>query len=169
MFNLFGKKKQEPEQKQKRMAVASPMNGKVISICDVPDPVFSQKLVGDGYAVDPTSGIVTAPVSGELVQLFPTKHAFGIKTPEGLEVLVHVGIDTVQLKGEGFSSFASVGDQVTAGQKILEVDLEVLKQAGKSTITPVIITNMTEVKSLESCENQIIIESGNPMFVVELI
>lgn len=152
MFSLF-KKKNSPGETAKAEAkqvleVATAMSGAVIDLADVPDPVFSGKMVGEGFAIEPVSGEVVAPVSGELVQLFPTRHAFGIKTDEGLEVLVHVGIDTVQLKGEGFESFVQVGERVVKGQRVLMVDLEVLKAAGKSTITPVIITNMTEVKSL---------------------
>lgn len=169
MFNLFGKKKEEAQPAARRQGVAAPMDGKMIPIGDVPDPVFSQKLVGDGFAIEPSNGIVTAPVSGELVQLFPTKHAFGIKTAEGLEVLVHVGIDTVQLKGEGFASFATVGDQVKQGQIILEVDLEVLKNAGKSIITPVIITNMTDIKSIEICGDTGFAESGKITLEVEFL
>lgn len=144
MFNLFGKKKTAPG-----ISVATAMNGVIIDLAQVPDPVFSGKMVGDGFAIEPISGDVLAPVTGELVQLFPTKHAFGLRTAEGLEILVHVGIDTVQLKGEGFTAHAAVGDQVTQGQKILSVDLAHLEAAGKSTVTPVIITNMTEVTGFE--------------------
>lgn len=148
MFNLF--KKNSDVSAASEIEILSPMSGKIIDITEVPDPVFSQKMVGDGFAVEPTSGEVLAPVSGTLVQLFPTKHAFGILTQSGLEVLVHVGIDTVDLKGKGFEALAEVGSVVTAGTPILKVDLAVLSENGKSTTTPVVITNMAEVKSL-SC------------------
>lgn len=146
MFNLFKKKE------TKTLLISAPMAGEVTALENVPDPVFSGKMVGEGFAVKPTDGSVFAPVSGEIVQLFPTKHAFGIKTTEGLEVLVHVGIDTVQLKGEGFVAHVSTGDQVTVGQLVLSVDLEVVEAAGKSTVTPVIVTNMTEVEQMTICD-----------------
>lgn len=146
MFNLFKKKE------SKDLLVMSPMNGQIIALENVPDPVFSGKMVGEGFAVEPSEGLVFAPVSGEIVQLFPTKHAFGIRTEEGLEVLVHVGIDTVQLKGEGFTAHVGTGDKVSQGQLVLTVDLELLKSAGKSTATPVIVTNMTEVADMKMVE-----------------
>lgn len=147
MFKFFGKK--EETNSSKTIEVVTPMSGVVLELTDVPDPVFSGKMVGDGFAIEPISGSVLAPVSGQVVQIFPTNHAFGIRTEEGLEILVHVGIDTVQLKGEGFTAFIKAGDQVVQGQKVLEVDLAVLKNAGKSIITPVVITNLTEVAHFE--------------------
>lgn len=144
MFNLFNKKS------AKTVALYAAMKGDILALEAVPDPVFSGKMVGDGFAVAPVEGIVYAPVSGEVVQLFPTKHAFGIRTAEGLEVLVHVGIDTVQLGGEGFTAFVEKGSVVTQGQKILEVDLAVLEAKGKSTVTPVIVTNMTVVAEIKA-------------------
>ena len=147
MFKFFGKK--EETKSSKTIEVVTPMSGVVLELTDVPDPVFSGKMVGDGFAIEPISGSVLAPVSGQVVQIFPTNHAFGIRTEEGLEILVHVGIDTVQLKGEGFTAFIKAGDQVVQGQKVLEVDLAVLKNAGKSIITPVVITNLTAVAHFE--------------------
>lgn len=142
MFNLFKKKESQSQW------VNSPIQGRIEALDSVPDPVFAGKMVGDGFAVKPTNGMVYAPISGEVVQLFGTKHAFGIRSSEGLEVLVHVGIDTVQLKGEGFEAHVATGDQVAQGQLVLSVDLEAIEAAGKSTITPVIVTNMTEVSEL---------------------
>ncbi len=147
MFKFFSKK--DENKIAGYIDVMTPMDGVVIDLTDVPDPVFSGKMVGDGFAIEPTNGVVLAPVSGEVVQIFPTNHAFGIRTEEGLEILVHVGIDTVQLKGEGFTPFIQTGDRVTQGQKVLEVDLSVLKNAGKSIVTPVVITNLTEVAHFE--------------------
>lgn len=167
MFNLFGKKKGS-EPAVKTISVATAVSGKFIALEEVPDPVFSGKMVGEGFAVEPENGIIAAPVSGELTSLFPTKHAFGIKTSEGLEVLVHVGIDTVQLKGEGFTAFAQIGEVVQVGQKILEVDLAVLKEAGKSTITPVIVTNMTEVKQMEVVKNLSNLEADTVVLAVTM-
>ncbi len=140
MFGLF---------KKKTLQLDKPMEGSVVDITTVPDAVFSQKMVGDGFAVNPTAGTVKAPCSGKLVQIFPTNHAFGIVTEEGVEVLVHIGIDTVELGGEGFERLVEPGVQVTAGQAIIEVDLDVLKSHDKSIITPVVITTPDKVKAID--------------------
>lgn len=154
MFNLF-KKKDSPS-----AWVHNPIRGRILALDTVPDPVFAGKMVGDGFAVEPLDGMVYAPVSGEVVQLFATKHAFGIRTKEGLEVLVHVGIDTVQLKGEGFTAHVATGDQVAQGQLMLTVDLEHLKAAGKSTVTPVIVTNMAEVLQMQVMTDMLDLEKA---------
>lgn len=140
MFGIF---------KKKTLSLKSPMDGEVIDITKVPDAVFSQKMVGDGFAVSPTNGSVKAPCKGKIAQIFPTNHAFGIVTEEGVEVLVHIGIDTVELKGEGFMRIAEVGAQVNEGDEIVRVDLEVLKANEKSMVTPVVITTPDKVKSID--------------------
>jgi PTS system glucose-specific IIA component len=106
-------------------------------------------MVGDGVAVYPESDLVVAPVAGTLTQVFPTGHAFGVTTPEGLEVLVHIGIDTVQLKGEGFTVLAEQGQPVSVNTPIVRLDLSLLRQRAKSLVTPVIVTNMAKVASIE--------------------
>lgn len=105
-------------------------------------------MLGDGFAVEPTAGRVVAPCAGRVTQIFPTSHAIGIETAEGLELLIHVGIDTVELKGAGFTRAVEAGAAVSAGDLLLEVDLEAVRAAGKSTVIPVIITNMEKVKEL---------------------
>jgi len=120
---------------------AAPMSGKLLPIHEVPDEVFSQKMMGDGFAIEPSEGVVLSPVDGTVVNLFPTKHAIGIKSDEGQEILIHVGIDTVKLDGKGFETFVSEGDKVTKGQKLLNVDLDFIAKEAKSTITPVVFTN----------------------------
>lgn len=122
----------------------SPMTGKLIPITEVEDQVFSQKIMGDGFAIWPTEGTVVSPVDGEIVNIFPTKHAVGIRSKQGREILIHVGIDTVNLKGKGFESFVSEGDAVTRGQKLLEVDLDYVKEHATSIVTPVVFTNLQE-------------------------
>lgn len=122
--------------------VLSPIDGKIIQIEKVPDQTFAEKLLGDGFAVIPSGNSIYAPADGEITVLFPTKHAFAITTKEGLELLVHIGIDTVALNGEGFTAYVSQGDKVQKGDKILTLDSEFIKSKGKSLITPVIITNM---------------------------
>ncbi|AMC93206.1 hypothetical protein AOC36_04230 [Erysipelothrix larvae] len=115
--------------------------GSIITLGQVSDPVFSNKMVGDGYAIEPSEGLIYAPCDGEITVAFPTKHAYGIKTPKGVEVLIHLGIDTVQLNGAGFVSHVGVGDVVKKGQLIAEMDLELIRSKGKETTSMVIITS----------------------------
>lgn len=136
---LFGKKENAVEQ------ITAPINGKVLDITEVPDPVFSQKMMGEGIAIDPTDGQVVSPIDGEVVQVFPTKHAVGLKTKSGLEILIHIGLETVALNGEGFESFVQAGDKVKRGDKLISFDLEFIREKAASTITPMIITNTDEV------------------------
>lgn len=128
--------------------VASVADGDVIAITDVKDPVFSQKMMGDGYAVEPENGNIYAPVSGLITSVFPTKHAVGLLTDEGLEVLVHVGLDTVALNGAPFSAKVSDGQRVQAGDLLLVADLEAIKSAERETTTVVAFTNTAEIKSV---------------------
>lgn len=128
--------------------VASVADGDVIAITDVKDPVFSQKMMGDGYAVEPENGNIYAPVSGLVTSVFPTKHAVGLLTDEGLEVLVHVGLDTVALNGAPFSAKVTDGQRVQAGDLLLVADLEAIKSAERETTTVVAFTNTAEIKSV---------------------
>lgn len=128
--------------------VYAPISGHSITITDVPDPVFSEKMMGEGMAVEPDirTHTVVAPVAGEVIQLATTKHAFGVRSELGEEVLVHIGLDTVELKGSGFSSLVNVGDHVTAGQPVMKVDFDYISKQGKGTVVPIIITNTSENK-----------------------
>ncbi|MEE0940858.1 MAG: PTS glucose transporter subunit IIA, partial [Bifidobacteriaceae bacterium] len=105
------------------------------------DETFAQRILGEGVAVEPSEGIFTAPVSGELTTVAGSKHAFGIKTDDGVEILVHIGIDTVQLNGKGFVTNLKVGDKVNKGDKLADADLNLIKEAGYKTITAVTVTN----------------------------
>lgn len=125
--------------------VVSAAAGNVMPISAVNDPVFSGKMMGDGFAVSPTIGRVVAPVSGKVKILFPTKHAIGLETKEGMEVLVHMGIDTVSLDGKPFKIAVSEGESVSAGQEIAQVDLQALKDAGKEDTIIVAFTNADQV------------------------
>ena len=118
--------------------------GSVVSITEVNDAVFSQKMMGDGFAVYPSANDVVSPVDGVVTSTFPTKHAIGIKTDDGIEVLVHMGIDTVELKGEGFELFVEEGQTIQAGDKLAEMNLEMIKAAGKDTAIMVVFTNLTD-------------------------
>ncbi|MGL4522494.1 MAG: glucose-specific PTS transporter subunit IIBC [Bacilli bacterium] len=126
----------------------APLSGELLPITEVPDEVFAGKMTGDGYAIKPNSGIVVAPTDAEVIVVFPSKHAIGLKTTDGLELIIHVGLDTVKLNGEGFTTHVAAGDKVTAGQKLLEFDLEFIKNNAKSSITPFIITNLPDGTSV---------------------
>ena len=130
-------------------AIQTVATGKVISITEVADAVFSQKIMGDGFAIIPSGTDVISPVDGTITSVFPTKHAIGIKTENGIEVLVHMGIDTVELKGEGFELFVEEGQEIKAGDKLAEMNLETVKEAGKDTAIVVVFTNLTENKTFE--------------------
>ncbi len=122
----------------------SPITGELMDITEVPDQVFSGKMMGDGFAILPEEGMIVSPVDGKIVNVFPTKHALGIESKGGREILIHVGIDTVKLQGEGFESLVKEGDQVEAGQPLLKVDLDFIKANAPSIITPIVFTNLKE-------------------------
>ncbi|KQU56339.1 MULTISPECIES: glucose-specific PTS transporter subunit IIBC [Rossellomorea] len=122
----------------------APITGELKDITEVPDQVFSGKMMGDGFAILPEEGMIVSPVDGKIVNVFPTKHALGIESKGGREILIHVGIDTVKLQGEGFESLVKEGDQVEAGQPLLKVDLDFIKANAPSIITPIVFTNLKE-------------------------
>ncbi|BDG68311.1 PTS system, sucrose-specific IIABC component [Enterococcus innesii] len=126
----------------------APADGKVVAITEVSDPVFSQKMMGDGFAVQPTNGTIYAPVAGKISSIFETKHAIGILTPGGAEVLVHMGLDTVELKGAPFEVLVSEGDTVTPETKLAVMDLDAVTAAGKQTDVLTVITNAEKVRQL---------------------
>ncbi|MBU6376570.1 MAG: glucose PTS transporter subunit IIA [Bdellovibrionales bacterium] len=133
--------------------VRSPISGKLVALSDVPDPTFAERVLGDGVAIDPVDGVVVSPVDGKIAQIFRTHHAVGIVTDDGLELLIHVGIDTVKMQGRGFKAFVKQGDRVKAGDRLIEFDLELVRKEAKSTITPVIVTNTEGVQSLQVMTN----------------
>lgn len=122
-------------------AIYSPMEGQVIPLSDIKDEAFSQGLLGKGVGLIPTKGKLYAPFTGTVVSIFPTKHAIGLVSESGIEVLIHVGLDTVQMEGEGFTTFVEQGAKVEKGQHILSFDIEKIKAAGFSVETPIVITN----------------------------
>ncbi|MFE5319723.1 glucose PTS transporter subunit IIA [Paenibacillus sp. NPDC056579] len=126
---------------------SAPMQGRMIPLEDVPDQIFAGKLVGNGVAFVPEKGELVAPVAGKIMILYPTLHAVGIQTEEGLEVLLHIGIDTSQLQGKWFTAHIKEGDYVDAGQLLISFNLQKVKQNSKSLATPMIITNVDKVKS----------------------
>jgi PTS system beta-glucosides-specific IIC component len=122
-------------------SVAAPIKGKVIPLAEVKDEVFSSEAMGKGVAIEPAEGKVYAPADGEISTFFPTGHAIGITTASGVEILIHVGMDTVEMNGDGFTPKAKQGDKVKKGDLLLEFDLAKIKAAGHPATTPVIITN----------------------------
>jgi PTS system glucose-specific IIA component len=125
------------------------MKGHVIDITEVPDAVFADKCVGDGVAIYPIEGKVYSPVDGKIVLVAETGHAIGIRTEEGFEIIIHVGIDTVAMQGEGFESFISEGDMVRTGQLLLNFNMELVKERAKSTASPIVISNMEVVGQIK--------------------
>ncbi|WP_409296654.1 glucose-specific PTS transporter subunit IIBC [Peribacillus sp. SCS-26] len=129
-------------------SIVSPIKGELIPITEVPDQVFAEKMMGDGFAIIPSEGTVVSPVNGTIVNLFPTKHAIGIESDAGREILIHFGIDTVKLEGKGFETLVAQGDKITQGQPLLKVDLDYVKQNATSTITPIVFTNLKDGESI---------------------
>ena len=131
---------------------AAPVSGRIMPVTEVADQVFSSKAMGDGIAIDPSEGKIYAPFSGEITVAFPTGHAYGIKAANGKEVLIHIGMDTVELEGKGFKPCVKQGDIVKQGDLLTEVDLDYIRSQGKPVVTPVIFTDGTAVELLASGE-----------------
>lgn len=145
--------------------LASPMKGKVLPLSAVPDEVFASGAMGKGAAIDPESGLVVSPVNGVISSIFDTKHAIGIVADSGEEILIHIGIDTVEMGGEGFTLKAHAGDTVKVGDPIVEVDLEAVKKAGHSTISPVLIVNSDKFMDILTYPNAAV-EREEPLIAV---
>ncbi|MDQ0207059.1 glucose-specific PTS transporter subunit IIBC [Alkalicoccobacillus murimartini] len=139
-----------------------PITGKILPITDVPDHVFAGKMMGDGFAIEPTEGVVHSPVTGTVVNFFPTKHALGLVDESGKEILIHIGIDTVHLKGEGFEALVEQGDKVIQGQELLRFDTGIISEKAASIITPIVFTNLAEdefIQLLQSGEAEAGVEN----------
>ena len=147
--------------------VHSVADGEVINIEDVKDPVFSQKMMGDGFAVEPENGHIVSPVAGKVTSVFPTKHALGLVTDNGLEVLVHIGLDTVSLEGKPFEVKVSEGQTVAAGDLLVEADLDAIRAAGRETSTIVVFTNADAIKFVK-VEHTGKLAANAPVATVEL-
>ncbi|MFP7170242.1 beta-glucoside-specific PTS transporter subunit IIABC [Terribacillus sp. 7520-G] len=141
---------EETESEKASEVISSPLTGEVRPLAEVSDPTFAQEIMGKGAAIFPTKGEVVSPVDGEVVTLFATKHAIGLKSASGAEVLIHVGVDTVKLNGEHFTAHIASGEQVKKGQKLVSFDMEAIQAAGFDLITPVIITNTAEYEDISS-------------------
>lgn len=145
IFDIFKKNKN----RKKEVEILAPVTGELLDISEVPDEAFAQKMMGDGFAVKSYDGIVLSPVDAEVALVFETKHAIGLKTDDGLELLIHFGIDTVKLGGQGFEVLVKQGDRVKAGDKLMKADIEFIKANATSDITPVVFTNLEEGKSVQ--------------------
>lgn len=148
MFKNMFKNQKKTTRLTNEVKLYNPIDGEIISIENVPDPVFSERMLGDGFAIIPTGNKVYAPISGKVKVLFPTLHALAIETQEGLEALIHIGIDTVELKGEGFVANVQVGDVVKHGDLLITFDKGIIESKATSIITPLVITNMDEINSI---------------------
>ncbi len=154
---LFYKDKEETksiETKAKKITLASPLKGTVIKLSDVKDEAFSSGALGKGIAIEPEEGVLYAPADGTISALFPTGHAIGLTTETGLELLMHVGMDTVQLDGKGFQAFVETGEMVKQGQKLLEFDRKRISEAGYSLVTPILVTNTEDFEMVEPVEGK---------------
>lgn len=150
---LFGGKK---DVAAKEVKIYAPLSGEIVNIEDVPDVVFSEKIVGDGVAIRPNGDTIVAPVNGTIGKIFETNHAFSIESDEGIELFVHFGIDTVELKGEGFTRLAEEGQKVKVGEPIIKFDLALLEAKAKSVLTPVVISNMDEITNLQKLSGEVV-------------
>lgn len=133
--------------------MVSPIKGEVIPLTSVNDATFSSEMLGKGVAIIPQDNTVYAPISGEIVTFFNTLHAIGIKSNDGVEVLIHVGIDTVQLNGKYFKALAKQGQKISVGDPLLEVDFTGIKNEGYDVVTPIIITNSNDFKEVLATSN----------------
>lgn len=150
----------------KKVEIKSPMNGNLIYITDVKDEAFSSKALGDGVAIIPSDGGVYAPVDGEIVTVINTNHAIGIQTKNGIEILIHIGQDTVKLKGKYFKSYVKEGDHVKAGTLLIEFDKDSIEKENYDLVSPIVITNTQNCKNVVA-ENPKDIKVGDKILTVE--
>lgn len=135
--------------KSKEIMIGAPAKGKAVPISQVSDPTFGEEILGKGFALMPEDGKICAPADGEISMVFETLHAFTMTTGSGAEILVHIGLETVGLKGKGFTAHVKAGDKVKKGDLVITADLETIKEEGLNTIIPVVICNTDEFKSVE--------------------
>ena len=157
MFKFFKNLFNSEENKEevvvaKANTLVAPVSGKAMPLSEVPDPVFAEKLAGDGAAIMAEGDTIVAPADGEVTLIFKTKHAFAMTLENGLEILVHIGLETVSLDGEGFEQLVEQGTKVKAGTPLIKIDREFILSKGLSLATPVLITNVDATKSISAVE-----------------
>jgi len=135
--------------KKKGISLAAPVKGECIPVSEVADPTFAEEILGKGIAIKPSDGKIYAPADGVVSTVFPTGHAVGVTTPEGVEILINVGLDTVQLKGQFFRTLVEENQQVSKGDLLLEADISEIAGAGYDTVTPVIICNSSDFSEVK--------------------
>ena len=161
LFDIFKKKEKII------VTIYSPINGKVIELKEVPDEAFAQKMVGDGCAIEPDKGSICSPIEGQLMNIFPTNHAIIFETIDGLEMIVHFGIDTVKLDRKGFQKLREPGP-IKVGDEIVKYNLDEIKDNVPSTRSPIIINNMEKVEKIEVLSLGKIVKIGEPIMKVTL-
>ena len=149
-----------------RSTVYAPMTGKVKDLSEVEDEVFSSGMLGNGIAIEPTNGQVNSPVDGIVTTVFPTKHAIGVTSDDGVEILIHIGMDTVELNGEGFESFVKQNERVKKGDLLIRVNLDKIKAAGLSMITPIVVTNSNSYKAI-SIDAKNTVDKGQVLLTIQ--
>ncbi|WP_152655285.1 glucose-specific PTS transporter subunit IIBC [Oceanobacillus sp. CFH 90083] len=156
-LNLYTAKEIKEQGQQSNIAedIVSPLSGKLIPITEVPDSLFAGRMMGDGFAIEPSDGLVVSPVNGTVTNIFPTKHAISLESETGKEILIHIGINTVNLKGEGFDILVEEGSKVTAGQSLVKADFDYIGAYAKSTISPIIFTNLEEGRQIKLLKSEV--------------
>ncbi len=154
------------QNKPKEKVVFSPLNGQVIPLSNVKDPVFADGILGKGAAIVPSEGRLVSPVSGTILNIFPTLHAIGIQSDDGLEILIHLGVDTVELEGKYFKSNISEGDKVSVGDLLIEFQIEEIKNAGYDITTPIVVTNSDQYETIEAIPEQNI-KAGEKLIIIK--
>ncbi len=161
LFDLFKKKSNDNV-----FEIYSPLNGKIIPLEEIPDEAFASKIIGDGVGIEPAGDTIYAPCDADDISIFDTNHAVSFETSNGLELIVHFGIDTVKLDGKGFERLVEDGQSVKKGDALIKFDLEYIKEHAKSHKTPVIISNMDEVEKIERATGEI--KAGDLLLKVTL-
>lgn len=161
IFKFFNRKKEDEN------LILSPTNGEILDISEVPDAVFSEKLMGDGFAIKSSDGMIVSPLNGTIEMLFDTKHAIGLKSYDGLEILIHLGIDTVKLNGNGFEVFVKQGYSVKAGQELIKMDLEYIRNNAKSDISPIIFTNLEKNQAIEVITGSVLAKEDSRIRIIQ--
>lgn len=164
LFNNSGNRSQSHRKVYNSSAVYAPLSGTIKELTEVPDPTFSQKMMGDGVAIEPTNGELVAPIEGEVVQLFPTLHAIGLQGKSGIELLIHIGLDTVSLEGKGFEAHVKQGDHVKIGDPLLTFNPDFIRESTFNPVTPVIMTNRDDFSSFKKTENAEAIAGKSVLF-----
>ena len=166
---LFGGKTEQEETVKffgQSKTVLTPIRGKVLAQADIPDETFAQGILGPGCGIEPTGDTVFAPFDGRVVSVASTLHAIGLESDEGIELLIHIGMDTIALRGSGFPLLVQEGQTVRAGTPLLRVDLDVIRAAGLSTESAVIVTNADDLPKLHIIAGGIV-STGTPLFKFE--